>query len=41
MIPKGVSKFHQAVVEKLECEKDTLTALSREMFGKLVEACVA
>lgn len=41
VIPKGVSKFHQAVVEKLECEKDTLTALSQEMFGKLVEACVA
>jgi transposase len=41
VIPKGVSKFHQAVVEKLECEKDTLTALSQEMFGKLVEEFVA
>jgi transposase len=41
VIPTGVSKFHQAVVEKLESEKDTLTALSQEMFGKLVEACVA
>ena len=41
VIPKGVSKFHQAVAEKLESEKDTLTALGREMFGKLVEACVA
>jgi transposase len=41
VIPKGVSKFHQAVVEKLESEKDTLTALSQEMFGKLVEEFVA
>jgi transposase len=41
VIPTGVSKFHQAVVEKLESEKDTLTALSREMFGKLVEEFVA
>jgi transposase len=41
VIPKGVSKFHQAVVEKLESEKDTLTALGQEMFGKLVEEFVA
>jgi transposase len=41
VIPTGVSKFHQAVVEKLESEKDTLTALSQEMFGKLVEEFVA
>jgi transposase len=41
VIPKGVSKFRQAVVEKLESDKDTLTALSQEMFGKLVEEFVA
>jgi transposase len=41
VIPKGVSKFHQAVMEKLASEKDTLTALSQEMFGKLVEEFVA
>ena len=41
VIPTGVSKFHQAVVEKLESEQDTLTALSQEMFGKLVEEFVA
>ena len=41
VIPKGVSKFRQAVVEKLESEQDTLTPLSREMFGKLVEEFVA
>ena len=41
VIPKGVSKFHQAVVEKLESEKDTRTVLSQEMCGKLVEEFVA
>src|SRR5262245_29235650 len=41
VIPTGVSKFHQAVVEKLASAKDTLTALSQEMFGKLVEEFVA
>ncbi len=37
VIPKGVSKFRQAVVEKLESEQDKLTPLSQEMFGQLVE----
>ena len=41
VIPKGVAKFRQAVVEKLESEKDKLTALSQEMFWKLVEEFVA
>ena len=41
MLPKGVAKFRQAVVEKLESEKEKLTALSQEMFGKLVEEFVA
>lgn len=40
VIPKGVSKFRQAVVEKLESEKDKLTTLSQEMFWQLVEAFV-
>jgi transposase len=37
VIPKGVAKFHQAVVGKLEAEKDKLTPLSQEMFWKLVD----
>ena len=37
VIPKGVAKFRQAVVEKLEAEQDKLTPLSQEMFWKLVE----
>jgi transposase len=37
VIPKGVAKFRQAVVGKLESEKDKLTSLSQEMFWKLVE----
>ena len=37
VIPKGVSKFRRAVVEKLEFEKDKLSALSQEMFWQLVE----
>jgi transposase len=41
VLPTGVSKFHQAVVEKLAAAKDTLTALSQEMFGQLVEEFVA
>jgi transposase len=41
VMPKGVSKFRQAVAEKLESEKDTLTALSQEMFWKVVEGCAA
>jgi transposase len=40
VIPKGVPKFRKAVVEKLESEKDKLTALSQEMFWKLVEEFV-
>jgi hypothetical protein len=32
-----VSKFRQAVVGKLEAEKDKLTPLSQEMLWKLVE----
>src|SRR5712691_3295443 len=39
--PKGVAKFRQAVVEKLESDKDKPTALSQEMCWKLVEACAA
>jgi transposase len=39
--PKGVAKFRQAVVAKLESEKAKLTALSQEMFGKVVEELVA
>ena len=41
VMPKGVAKFRQAVVGKLEAEKDKLTPLSQEMFGKLVEECAA
>ena len=41
VMPTGVSKFRQAVVEKLESEKDKLTALSQEMFWKLVEEFAA
>src|SRR5262244_2773821 len=41
VMPKGVAKFRQAVVEKLEAEKDKLTALSQEMFWQLVEEFVA
>ena len=41
MLPKGVAKFRQAVVEKLEAEKDKLTPLSQEMFEKLVEEFAA
>jgi transposase len=37
VIPKGVAKFRQVVVEKLEAAKDTLTPLSQEMCGKLVK----
>jgi transposase len=37
VVPKGVSKFRQTVVGKLEVEKAKLTPLSQEMFGKLVE----
>src|ERR671932_2855336 len=41
VIPKGVAKFRQAVVEKLESEQDKLTPLSQEMFWKLVEEFAA
>ena len=41
VLPKGVSKFRQAVVGKLEAEKDKLTPLSQEMFWKLVEEFAA
>lgn len=41
VIPKGVSKFRQAVVGKLESEKDKRTSLSQEMFWKLVEGFAA
>jgi transposase len=37
MVPKGVAKFRQAVIEKLASEQDKLTPLSQEMFGKLLE----
>ena len=39
--PKGVTKFRQAVVEKLESAKAKLTALSQEMCRKLIEEFVA
>jgi transposase len=41
VIPKGVSKFRQAVVGTLESAKDKLTPLSQEMFWKLVEEFTA
>jgi transposase len=37
VMPKGVAKFRQAVVEKLESAQDKLTPLSQEMFWQLVE----
>jgi transposase len=41
VLPTGVAKFRQAVIAKLATAPDKLTPLSQEMFGKLVEACVA
>ena len=41
VIPKGVAKFRQAVVSKLESAKDKLSALSQEMFWQLVEEFAA
>jgi len=41
VLPTGVAKFRQAVVEKLEADKDKLTALSQELFWKLVQEFVA
>ena len=40
VLPKGVAKFRRAVVEKLEADKDKLTALSHELFWKLVQEFV-
>jgi len=36
-----VTKFRQVVVDKLESEKNKLTALSQQLFWKLVEEFVA
>jgi transposase len=41
VIPKGVPKFRQAVVDKLESEKDKLTTLGQELFWKLLEEFAA
>src|SRR5215470_3488590 len=41
VMPKGVAKFRQAVVGKLEAEKDKRTPLSQELFWQLVEECAA
>ena len=41
VIPKGVAKFRQAVVGKLESERDKLTPLSQEMFWKLIDEFAA
>ena len=41
VMPKGVAKFRQAVMKKLEAEKDKRTALSQELFGKLGQEFVA
>jgi transposase len=41
VMPQGVAKFRQAVVEKLESEQDKLTALSQAMFWKLLEEFTA
>ncbi len=41
VIPNGVPKFRQAVVDKLESEKDKLTPLSQELFWKLLEEFAA
>jgi len=40
VLPKGAAKFRPAVVEKLEADKDKLTALSHELFWKLVQEVV-
>jgi transposase len=37
VLPTGVSKFRQAVVEKLESEPDHLTPLSQELCWRLVQ----
>src|SRR5262252_488110 len=41
VIPKGVAKFRQAVVGKLESEQDKLTPLSQELFWQLVDEFAA
>src|SRR5262245_60669965 len=41
VMPKGVAKFRQTVVAKLESEQDKLTPLSQELFWKLVEEFAA
>jgi transposase len=41
VIPKGMAKFRQTVMAKLETDKDKLTALSQEMFGKLLKELAA
>ena len=40
VLPTGVAKFRQAVVEKLERDKDKLTALGQELFWKLLQEFV-
>ena len=40
VLPKGVAKFRQAVVAKLEAEKDKLTPLGQELFCKLFDEFV-
>src|ERR671922_910919 len=37
VVPKGMAKFRQTVVGKLEAEKAKLTPLSQELFGKLID----
>ena len=39
--PKGGAKCRQAVVGKLEADKDKLTPLSQELLWQLVEECAA
>jgi transposase len=41
VLPTGGAKFRQAVVEKLAAEQDKLTALSQELFWKLVKEFAA
>jgi transposase len=41
VMPKGVAQFRQAMVEKLVSAKDKLTALSQEIFWKLVKEFAA
>jgi transposase len=37
VVPKGMAKFRQTVVGKLEADKAQRTPLSQELFGKLVD----